>query len=445
MRVVHVSTYASGSGAALAAYRLHRGLLASGCGSTMFVSQPPDEPDPTVKVFAPPRNLRTGLRRRLHRLQIARSHARYQVGLSTGLEMFSDDRSPHGAELVTQLPACDVIHVHAMFDFVDYRTFFALAPRRARIVRTMHDMSFFTGGCHYDGGCGKYTARCGACPQLGSQTEKDLSRQIWERKRAALSAVPPGSLNLVTPSRWLAEEARRSTLLRSFPVTVIPLGIDTDIFCPRDRRTARSVLGLPPEAFIVLFVANPITRVNKGFAHLAQAVDGLPTPGDLLLLSVGSGRPPVDVRVPHHHLGRVRDERLLSIIYNAADLFVIPSMQDNSPQTALEAMACGVPIVGYATCGIPDIVRPDLTGLLAPPQDVPALRAAIEMLMRGPTQRAELSAQCRRVAVEEYSLMTQARHYIEFYESILGGMVYAPDALRRTDSLVSAPLRRAPH
>jgi glycosyltransferase involved in cell wall biosynthesis len=420
MRVVHISTSDRGSGAASAAYRLHRGLRNLGCDSMMFVAElSGDDHDGTVRRFAAPRDLPTRLRRRLRRFQIARSAARYSR--SSHAEAFSDDRSPHGPELVEQLPPSDMINVHAMLNFVDYRDFFAFAPRRAPVVRTLHDMSFFTGGCHYDAGCGKYAARCGACPQLGSSMEHDLSREIWQRKQSAFKRIPPDRLFLVTPTRWLANEVRRSALLRDLPVTVVPLGLDTEIFRPVDRSFARNILGLREDAAVVLFVAEPITRSNKGFADLAQALDGLDRPSNLILLSAGSGRPPARVQKAHQHLGKIGDERLLSIVYNAADVFVIPSMQDNSPQTALEAIACGIPVVGYATCGIPEIVRPGLTGLLVGPKDIPALRTAIGDLLQNHDQRARLAADCRRIAVEEYALSVSAQRYVQLYQMILEG------------------------
>jgi glycosyltransferase involved in cell wall biosynthesis len=425
MKVVHISTSDRGSGAASAAYRLHHGLRALGCASTMFVADVvDDEPEPTVTRFEPPRDLPTRLRRRLRRLQIAGSLARYTR--PPHAEAFSDDRGPHGRELVDQVPACDIMHVHAMLRFVDYRAFFAVAPYRAPIVRTMHDMSFFTGGCHYDAGCGKYRVHCGACPQLGSHVTRDLSYAIWERKRSAFSAIPPDRLALVAPSRWLAGEAERSGLLRGLPVTVIPLGLDTQIFHPIERGFARSVLGLPPDASIVLFVAEPLSRANKGFADLAEALNGMER-RELFLLSAGSGRPPVEVRTAHRHLGRLPDQRLLAIVYSAADLFVIPSLQDNAPQTAIEALACGVPAVGYDTCGIPEIVRPGVTGALVPPKNVGELRNAIEGLLDDDGRRARLAANCRRVAVEEYSVAVCARRHIALYETILGsGRVFPP-------------------
>lgn len=417
MRVVHISTSDRGSGAASAAYRLHHGLRAQGCDSSMFVADVvDDEPEPTVRRFDPPRDVATRVRRRLRRMQISRNLARYARPAHG--ETFSDDRSPHGRELVHQVPPCDIMHVHAMLRFVDYRTFFAVAPYRAPIVRTLHDMSFFTGGCHYDAGCGKYVAHCGACPQLGSHVTRDLSYAIWERKRSAFTAIPPDRLFLVAPSRWLAGEAERSALLRGLPVTVIPLGLDTQIFHPIERGFARSVLRLPADASIVLFVAEPLSRVNKGFADLAAALNGLEH-RNLLLLSAGSGGSPVDVRAAHRHLGRVPEQRLLSIVYSAADLFVIPSLQDNAPQTAMEALACGVPTVGYDTCGIPEIVRPGVTGTLVPPKNIDALRAAIAELLADHQRRARLAASCRRVAEEEYAVGVCARRHIELYERIL--------------------------
>jgi glycosyltransferase involved in cell wall biosynthesis len=306
-----------------------------------------------------------------------------------------------------------------MYDFVDFRAFFARVPQHTPVVRTLHDMTFYTGGCHFDAGCGKYTARCGACPQLGSRKERDLSRQIWQRKRAALSALPAGCLHLVAASRWVAREANRSSLLQDFPITVIPYAVDTEVFRPRDRRVVRDALGISPDASVILFVAGVINDPRKGFAVLAQALQGLRHLPNLLLLSVGSGQPPVRVQVPHLDLGQIKNERLLSLAYGAADVFVIPSLEDNLPQTVLEATACGIPVVGFAVGGIPDMVRTGVTGLLVPPQDVNALRAAINDLLQDPTRRTEMTANCRRIAVQEYAQEVQARRYVELYQTML--------------------------
>lgn len=422
MRIVHLSTFDSGNGAAIAAYRIHTSLIRLGHDSRMFVAHQRLK-DPTVVEFQPSRDIVSRLRRRLRTVRIARSAAPYPRLRLPELEFFSDDRGPYGSDVIAQIPAADVVNVHAMFDFLDYRDFLGAVPRRVPVVRTLHDMSFFTGGCHIAGGCTRFTDRCGACPRLGSQAEEDLSREIWLRKRAAFGSVTPHGLHLVTPSRWLASEARRGSLTRDFPVTVIPFGVDTDIFRPRNRQAARELFSVPQHASVVCFVAQPIHRVNKGFAMLAEALDGLQSVPNVVLLSAGSGSPSVQPRVPHIHLGNVGDERLLSLVYSAADIVALPSMDDNLPLTALEALACGRPVVGFGVGGLLDIVRPGITGLLAPPQDVKALRAAIGDLLPQVTARHDMEHDmektCRSVALEEYSLDRQARRYVDLYEAIL--------------------------
>ncbi len=389
--------------------------------------------DPTVTLFRQRGDLLSRVQRRLRRLQITRSFARYRTSRPTEYEAFSDDRTPYGTDLLAQLPLGDVINIHSMYQFVDFRTFFTTVPRHTPVVRTLHDMSFFTGGCHSDAGCGKYIDHCGACPQLGSRNANDLSRQIWLRKYSTFRAVGRGRLYLVTPSHWLANEAKRSSLARNFPIAVIPHGVDTEAFCPRDRVFSREVLGIPQDARVVLFVAEPIGRPIKGFDLLAQALNGLGEVDNLLLVSAGSGLPDLEVRLPHLNLGPIYSERLLSLVYSAADLFAIPSRQENFPLTVLEAMACGTPVVGFAVGGIPEIVRPGANGLLVSAQDVTALRTAISELLRDPARRAEMAIRCRRIAIEEYALELQVKRYAELYEAILAGLPWTFEILEPRD------------
>lgn len=416
MRILQLTYIDADNGAAIAAHRLHRGLRTMGCESTLFVAEKRTE-DPHVVVFQPPRDLASRVRRRWRRIQIARSAAPYRGIPPTG-GWFVDDRSPFGADALSQLPPSDVIHVHSLLKMADYKAFFTTVPLHTPVVQTLHEMIFLSGGCTYDMGCGKYTERCGACPQLRSRKERDLSRQIWERKREALSRVPPGRLHFISPSRWLANEARRSSLLKDFPVDVIPLSLDTEMFRPRDRKFAREVLGVPEHASVVLFIGEPIRRLSKGFTVLAQALDGLSHMKNLMLLSVGTDKPPAAVSIPHLRLRRIVNEGLLSLAYSAADLFVIPSFQENFPQVALEATACGTPVVGFAVGGIPDIVQHGTTGLLVPAQDIAALREAIRELLEKPQMRLEMAANCRRIALKEYAPELQARRHIELYKKI---------------------------
>jgi glycosyltransferase involved in cell wall biosynthesis len=419
MKVVHVSTQDIHGGAARSAYRLHQGLQRVGWSSTMFV-QGKTCPDPTILRFEPPRDLVTRLRSRVRREVIARDFSRYQASRPLGYETFSDDRTPSQKAVLGQIPRCDVVNLHWVAGLLDIASFFPQKTQTTPVVWTLHDMNAFTGGCHYDHQCGRFTGSCGLCPQLGSTSEQDLSRSVWERKNRALAACRKGRLRIVAPSRWLAEEARRSTLLSGVRVDVIPYGLDLDVFTPRDRAFSRKLLGMPQDARVIFFLADVIDNRRKGFSLLLEALPHCAKRIDkLLLVSLGQNPPEVDGGRPWLHLGAITDDRLLSVAYSAADLFVLPSLQDNLANTVLEAMACGIPVVGFNVGGTPDMVRPGLTGQLVPAFDVAAFAAAIVQLMNAPDLLKSMSAHCRRVALDEYPLTLQALRYAELYEALV--------------------------
>jgi glycosyltransferase involved in cell wall biosynthesis len=395
----------------------------------MFVAHRKSD-DSTVTVFKPPMDLRSRIRRRLRAEWISRAFSRYVATRPAGYELFSDDRSCHGATLVSQLPACDIVNLHWIAGFVGYQAFFSIIPDHVPIFWRLSDMNALTGGCHYDHDCGRHLTGCGACPQLGSTDSQDLSHQIWQRKQAIFGRLTPERLHVVTLNRWMAETVSQSPLLGKFPVTIVPNGIDTDVFAPRDARLARNVLGIPQDCNVVLFAADSVTNRRKGFNLLMNAVNELPSSENLLFVSVGRGALQIEPFVPHLHLGHIDDDRQLSLIYSAADVYVIPSLQDNQPNTALEAMACGTPVVGFNVGGIPDMVRPEITGLLAPVGDVVRLRAAIVELLHCPAKRAAMATACRRIVMEEYTLAKQVQRYVALYESALQRM--SPNRLLET-------------
>jgi glycosyltransferase involved in cell wall biosynthesis len=417
LRVVHLSTSDSGGGAARAAFRLHTGLRRLGVDSSMLVEDRRGD-DPTVRRFRPPAGILSRLRRRAGRASISKDAAGYPNRPQT-LDWFSDDRTPYCDQLLAQVPPCDVINLHWVAGFVDYGGFFPGAARLGvPLVWRLADMNAFTGGCHYDDHSGKFTAECGACHQLGSTDPADLSHQIWLRKKQALSHLSDDALHLVGTSRWIAGEARRSSLMGRFPVTIIPNGLDTADFAPRDKKFSRDFFDLPPGARIVLFAADTAATVRKGFTYLAEALQGMTGIDNLLLVSVGGGDPKI-TGVPHRHLGRIRDDRVLSLAYSAADVYAIASLQESFGQTVTESMACGTPVAGFASGGIVDMVRPGVTGELAPTKDVPALRQAVKNLLNNGDVRAKMSENCRRIVLAEYSLEVQSRAYLSLYERLV--------------------------
>jgi glycosyltransferase involved in cell wall biosynthesis len=417
MKIIHLGSNDIIGGAARASFRLHWALRKQGYDSTVLVANRQSS-DPTVKTLALSVNFSTRLQRRWRRRKILGDFERYHVTRPTGLEPFSDDRTVYAFELVKQLPPCDVLNLHWVSGVVDYQAFFSTLPQRIPVVWLLHDMNVMTGGCHYDDGCGRFMNGCGVCPQLGSTDPEDLSRQIWKRKQEVFGALEANRLHIVAPSRWMFELVKGSPLLSKFPVTLIPYGIDLEEFAPRDRSFARDVLGIPQGAQVVMFVSESLTNQRKGFSFLTAALPGLTQTHNLFLLSVGKGKPPETGPIPCLHIGQVWDDRWLSLIYSAADLFVIPSLHDNLPNTVLESMACGTPVVGFDVGGIPDMVRSGTTGQLVPVGDSVALGHAITHLLSAPSVCRQMAAECRRVVEEEYSYELVARLYAALYQSV---------------------------
>ena len=355
MKITHLSTYDLAGGAARAAYRLHKGLCSAGQDSRLLALYKSSS-DPTVLQFAPPRDIPSRLRRGLKRRQLERSESVIQAR-PAGSTYFSDDRNQHGANVLRQLPQTDVLNLHWIAGFLDYRDFFRHLPPSLPVVWTLHDMNAFTGGCHYDEGCGKFLQQCGACPQLDSSEAEDLSKQIWLRKREAYSFPGAQRLQLVTPSRWLAEEAKKSALLSEHQIEVIPYGIDTESFQPRERRLAREMHGIPSKAKTILFVADSAAERRKGLKVLVEALNGLEDPEQYFFAIIGRGISGQEFGGRFKMMGFFEDEAALSFVYSAADVFVIPSLQDNLPNTTIEALACGLPTIGSNVGGIPEVVR----------------------------------------------------------------------------------------
>jgi glycosyltransferase involved in cell wall biosynthesis len=257
-------------------------------------------------------------------------------------------------------------------------------------------MNAFTGGCHFDYGCGRYRESCNACPQLGSTQRADLSQEIWRDKKAILDKFPNDRLRIVSPSKWLLNESLSSHLLGKFETSVIPYGLDTEVFQPRNRDFCRATLGIPLNCSVILFAAASFSSPRKGFNHLIDALWHSKSDLPLFLVSLGGGGDKsFKLPIPGIHIPHVENEGLLSLIYSASDVFVAPSMQDNLPNTILEAAACGIPSVGFNVGGIPEIIRPGDTGFLAQSGDAVGLRASIEMILNNNELRVALSKNCR--------------------------------------------------
>ena len=422
--VLHVSTSDSGGGAAIAALRLHNALKVHGIASRMVGRHKKSSNDDIIACDGT--RYRRSFGERLEAKRYAAERKMTSKSVSRSLMYFSDDRVP-GPDRLAACPPADVLNLHWVAHFLDYKKFFARIPRGQPLVWTLHDMAPMTGGCHHAMDCSRFEKSCGACPLLGSSNARDLTRRIHHRKATALARLAPETTRIVAPSQWLAGEARRSSLLGRFNVNVIPNGVDVETFAPRDRRIARDVLGMPQDAHVVLFAADAVGNHHKGMDLLLEAINGVDTGLPLILASMGSN--PAVAPKGNMHLGRMENMHLMSYIYSAADLFVLPTRAEALGNVLLEAMACGVPCVSFDVGGVPDAVRHQETGLLAPAEDVAVLRSSIVGLLQNDALRIRMGIRSRHVAETEFATHHIAAKYAKIYAELIEASQHCAQAL----------------
>lgn len=426
MIIDHFNTFITG-GAANAARRLHQGLLFAGVDSRFWtrpLRRKASLPCEAVKFLAWPLSgqgpkLWSQVNRALLRkLKLKLDRFWSLSGRPPGLEAFTTPCRERPTDYSSIPDAGDLIHLHWVSKLIDFPTFFQSVPEGRPIVWTLHDMNAFTGGCHFSSNCERFTAECGHCPQLGRPGEWDQSRRNYAVKQQAFKGL---NLHIVSPSRWLEGEARRSSLLsaaRSF--RTIHYGLDTGVFQPQDQRQARQQWGLPDDKLIIGFGADSLSVQRKGLAEFLQTLRQLTHRKDLMILVFGSGEFPGEQSLPRvHHVGRIYGEQNLAKVYAAMDLFVLPSLEDNSPQTGLEALSCGVPVVGFDSGGISDYVLHGETGLLARPADSNGLAHQLDSLADAPERRREMSANGRQLILRKFEQGQQTQAYIDLYRELL--------------------------
>jgi glycosyltransferase involved in cell wall biosynthesis len=412
--VAHVGSIGGGAGAA--ALKVHRALRESGVTSRFFAvdamgAAPDDEitrfPMRHVASWNSPRSL-------LFRLAIKTYNTRRPVGAG----LFSYTSLPVDSPFPFDLVRPDVIHLHWVAQGIDYRTFFDSIPSSVPVVWTLHDMEPFTGGCHYAGACVRYQRACGNCPQLNAlRNPADLSAITFRRKKKRYARL---NLTVVAVATANLEEARRAPLFadaREF--TVIPVGIDTAVFTPRDRSTCREQLGLSTDRIVVAFGAVDLGSVYKGFSVLLDALARLRNRDRVLLLLFGGPLPP-NVSPPGawHHAGFVRDPERLSTIYSAADVYVLPSLSEALGQVGLEALACGTPVVGSRVGGVPDYVLDRKTGLLFDAGKGDDLAATLDLIIDHPADRLQYGRAGPALVREHFSVDVVNRSYLALYERL---------------------------
>ncbi len=284
LKVVHINYSDSSGGASRAMWRIHSGLKNSGVDSKIYCFQSSIHSAEVIR-YNPPKSLLKKVRIYLRKIELKKELGKYQRPV--GYEIFSDDRSVYGDDILEQLPDADIYHLHWVSGFVDLPSFFKKIKKP--IIWTLHDMNPFTGGCHYSSGCTKFISNCGVCPQLNSDSKKDLSSQIFSRK---LNYSLKKDFYIVPNSNWIKKLALKSKIFRDVKIDKISLGIDTDIYIPRDKESIRRAFNLPFDKKIILFGAMDNSNKRKGFSELSNALKILSEmEPKIFLLTFGSGVP----------------------------------------------------------------------------------------------------------------------------------------------------------
>ena len=398
-------------GAGRAAANLHRALGASGVDSWMLVSRN-RQPDPHTLTPGGWRNL-------YKKVQTKWANALSRIGLGCQTT-FSCNVSPTFLAPDIKRIRPDVIHVHWVgWDYLRIEDFCQLG---APIVLTMNDMWAFTGGCHFSGECTQFEDLCLDCPQIRGYSARCIALRVQKRKERAWSEQP---FPVIAPSRWIQEKAARSRILRHRNIVLIPHGIQPEWFSPPSRADARTELNLPLDGRVILLGSiNPFRDPRKGFPLLLKALKRLSAESLLRNVSLavfGADELPSEITLPLpcRLFGFVSNQNVLRRLYAAADLYVLPSLAENLPKTALEASACGIPVVAFNVGGLSDIVEHCRTGYLAPAGDSDGLAQGIRWaLYQDARATQEVSAACTSRMKEHFSLENQVNRCMELYAKV---------------------------
>ena len=426
MNVLIVNTSRDAGGAAVAARRLLYALRGVGADAHMLVRD--GSCDGFVRVLP---------RRWLSRWHFLFERVLLFVRLGFRRKhLFDIDAGVCGTDItrLREFRDADVIHLHwvnqGFLSLGDLRKIIASGKA---VVWTMHDAWVSTALCHLTLGCRQFTTQCRRCRYLPSpRSESRWLVNVWRRKQRLLQG---SGITFVACSRWLAGEAKASALLRGEHIVSIPNCIDSRVFCPGDRREARIAEGLPQDRLLVLFVCQYVTNVYKGMAYLADACRRLaewrPSMKDeVSVVILGSRVSDVASLLPFPSIapGYVGDESRMARLYRAADVFVLPSLSENLPNTIMEAMACGVPCLGFRVGGIPEEIDHLRTGYVARPRDASDLARGLRWLLYD-ADREAMAKECVRKVRRCYSPDAVAVKYTEVYQQALARKHFLPTVL----------------
>ncbi len=406
-KVTHFSFSDSQGGAAQAARRIHLGMIEEGVDSKMFVAdRTSSTPHTTACGNRTIQRIQRWLVPKLEKLPLAIRGIQ-----SSSLFSPASFRFLHSNATKDRVNSTDVLILYWVnFGYISIKQLAQLGDKP--LIWRLSDMWPFTGGCHYSGGCERFRKRCGCCPVLGSGSDHDLSNVLQAKKKETFQKL---NITVVAPSQWMAKQAESSSVFTGKQVVVIPTGVDDKCFKPIDTNVARLQLGIPLNDKVVMIGAMHSSDPRKGGEFVPAIVKWAKEKG-MLVAAFGHRN---SITEPHLiQLGAITDRDKLALAYNAANVFVAPSKEENLANTVLESIACGTPVSAFRIGGMPDTIVDGENGKLACPFDIDELLADCEHITNWSSQ-IDQKHRTRNSILPKFSMAEQTARFIQLCDSVL--------------------------
>lgn len=437
MKVLFINTNDTSGGAARAAMRIMRGVQQSGVEALMFVKDKYSRSQEVIPLstYAPSSNWLFDIFKWVIQKCKNRYHMfKWHPYKRTKQNVFMSDLRHTDIHGALQKLDYDIVHLHWINNrFLDIRE---LSKIHKPIVWTLHDSWPFCGVCHYFIDCERYQTYCGACPMLGSNKEQDLAYEIFEKK---LESYKDLDLHIVTPSRWLGDCAKKSTLLGRFPVHVIPNCLDTDLFRPLSSAEILTIAERQQNAVVsrvlreatdqrlakplILFGAmNAANDRIKGFASLLSALQILDAQGfksHLVVFGANAQELPMKFQnIDITFVGYIHDSSFLTALYNIANVMVVPSLTENLSNAIMESLSSGTPVVAFNIGGNSDMIDHQQNGYLAKELDCEELAKGIEWCLSNNANNI-LGKAAREKVMNNYTIEIVSEQYKQLFLSLV--------------------------
>lgn len=417
MKVIHLSSSDISGGASIACKRLNDALISIGIDSNLLVQ----------KKISSDLRIKSTTNSFLSKLGY---YARFVLDEGY-IRLFTNQKrgrftNPFIGLDVSNNPfvqTSDIIHLHWVNGgYLSLSSINKLKQLNKPIVWTLHDMWGFTGGCHYSLDCRNFESECQICPSLKNAGKNDVSNKTFHNK----VFFEELNLTIVTCSKWLKLEAEKSQLIGKKRIVNIPNTLDTNLYKILDKEVARKKLGLKQDKIYILFGAMNIVDERKGFTHLLGSLTKLASElinkkDEIEIIVFGKANEKLLDNIPfkRNYFGNFKNEDDIISCYNAADIFIAPSLQDNLPNTVLESLSCGTPVVAYNVGGLPDMIDHLSNGYLADANSMEDLTNGIIWYLKNKSNVESLSYNARDKVVNNFSQKIVAGKYEELYRSLI--------------------------